>query len=336
MNLLNYLQDEQTPQVGVEFENLNDTSDRGRVVSYGFKAPSAFRNKARQVDINGLKSEDRKNVHFDGYEHSSKFTIGFEVEKNRLHRSSIREYPLFCGFESDSSCGYEAVTHVLPLIAKSKWRTKVFNMFVEAKHIIEDEYSPSDYKCGGHMHIGIKGMSGDEIINLLRPYSGIIYSIFRKRLANHYCAYNPQMRDGVYDKYSVCRINNNTLEYRLPSRISSVKQLMRRYELMYEILNFAVNDAGTSIAVLNRRLRPIVMSMYEQDTEKVDAIFELSGHFTKFLKTGKLNKYTCGWLEKWWSTSPAYGVRSSVYTRGFDSYDLSNREFFASHYANLI
>ncbi len=343
MNLLNYLQDEQPTSTGVEFEVLNDTSDRGRIVGYGCKAPTKFRNKAHQVDINGLKSEDRRNVHFDGYEHSSNFTIGFEIEKNRLHRSSIREYPVFCGFEEDSSCGfeygqggYEAVTHILPLLPKSQWRTKVFNMFVEAKKIIEDEYSPSNTRCGGHMHIGIKGMSGNDIIKLLRPYSGIVYAIFRKRLNNRYCDLNPQMLEREYDKYSVARINPNTLEFRLPSRISSVKQVMRRYELMYELVNFAVNDSGKSISVLHRRLRPIVMSMYERDTAKVDEIFELAGHFNKYIKTGKLNKYTCGWFEKWWSYSPSFGAHSHRYARGFDSDNLSNREFFASHYANII
>jgi len=343
MNLLNYLQDEQPTSTGVKFEVLNDHRDRGRIMPYKCKPSTHFRNKAHQVDINGLKSEDRRNVYFDGHEYSSTFTIGFEIEKNRLHRSSVREYPVFCGFERDSSCGfeygqggYEAVTHILPLIPKSQWRNKVFNMFVEAKKIIEDDYSPSNTRCGGHIHIGVRGMTGNDIINLLRPYSGIVYAIFRKRLANDYCRFNPQMLEREYDKYSVARINDHTLEFRLPSRVSSVKQVMRRYELMYELVNFAVNDSGKSISVLHRRLRPIVMSMYERDTAKVDEIFELAGHFNKYIKTGKLNKYTCGWFEKWWSISPAYGARSNRYARGFDSYDFSNREFFASHYANLI
>ena len=83
--------------------------------------------------------------------------LGFEIEKLRFHGSSVREYPLLKGFEYDGSCGVEAITHVLPLLGKSLWRTKVFNMFVQAKKIISDEYSPSDSSCGGHDVILVAG-----------------------------------------------------------------------------------------------------------------------------------------------------------------------------------
>jgi hypothetical protein len=121
----------------------------------------------------------------------SRFTIGFEVEKNNFHRGAVKEYELLKGFERDSSCGYEAITHVLPLLPAGTWRTKVFDMMHKAERIIDDRYSPSDekdydgnYKCGGHITLGVAGMTGNELMEATRKYSGIMYAMFRKRLKN--------------------------------------------------------------------------------------------------------------------------------------------------------
>ena len=158
-------------QQGVQFEIHNESS-RGRISSYGSKPLPYKLKKAQDVDINGLPSSARVNV-ANG---ESSFTIGMEFEKNRFHRSAVQEYPLFCGFEHDGSCGAEAVTHILPLVDKSMWRTKVFNMFHQAKKIINDEFSPSDYQCGGHITLGVKDMSGRELSDRLKKFSGLVRS----------------------------------------------------------------------------------------------------------------------------------------------------------------
>ena len=289
--------------IGVEFTNTNEC-ERGEVSSYHCKPSPIFRTKAQQMDINGLKSEDRRNVIVDGDEVESKFTIGFEIEKTRLHRGSVQEYSLFCGFETDSSCGYEAVTHVLPLVSKSMWRTKVFNMFAQAKHIIEDRYSPSDTSCGGHITIGVKGMSGVELMKAVRENSGIILSIFRKRLVNTYCNGNHFMTTSSNDygaKYVVAKPNTHSLEFRIPSRVTSVKQMMRRYELMYVLLDYSINTPNARKSVLYNRLKPIVASMYERDMDKVNKVMELAKYFDKAVASEKIDQNTCGWLEGWWS-----------------------------------
>ncbi len=92
--------------------------DRAVVQSYHHKPAPLFLNKTKHVvDVAGLKkAEQRTAIKFEGQDIEAKFTIGFEVEKNQLHRGAVREYELFCGFERDGSCGYEAVTHVLPLL----------------------------------------------------------------------------------------------------------------------------------------------------------------------------------------------------------------------------
>ena len=293
---------------GMKFECIGDTESRGRIVSYHSKPHPVKINKATPLDFNGIKMQDRKNVLFDGVEAESKFTIGFEVEKTTFHRGCVKEYPLFCGFETDSSCGYEAVTHILPLLPKSIWRTKVFNMFHEAKRVIEESYSPSDMSCGGHITIAVEGISGAELMEKLRKFVPILYAIFRKRLTNTYCYGNPQMLDtsgGVginlnVGKYSVALDKHFGVEFRLPSRVTSVKQMIRRYELMYHIVDFAVNHPTATYNRFIRTIEPILLSMYNQDTDKVQRLVELSKHFRKFIFSGKVDINTIGWLNGWW------------------------------------
>jgi hypothetical protein len=301
------------------FENIGDTPRRGQIVGYHNKPAAIFRDKATQVEINGLKSEDRKNVQFNGSEYESKFTIGFEIEKTELHRSAVREYPLFCGFETDSSCGYEAVTHVLPLVGRSMWRTKVFNMFAEAKHIIEDEFSPSNSRCGGHITVAVKGMYGETLRRTLAPYSHILYAIFRHRLSNYYCKGNIRMQDMLReDKYVVCKNTGFGVEFRLPSRVQSVKQMMRRYELMYVMLDFAINRADAPISSFHNAVKPILMSMYNQDAEKVAKIMGLAKEFRKFLAGGKINLKTLVYFN---------GLRKPSTSRDRRDWDELEREY---------
>lgn len=149
-----------------------------------------------------------KNIKFNNFldQFESKFTIGMEVEKNRF-AVDIEELVGFKGFETDSSCGYEFITDILPLLPPSLWRNKIFNMLHQAKRFIEDEYSPSYlrkeksvcrysgyvsnfYKCGGHITLGCDGMSGRELQMRFRRVSGLLMAMFEKRLQNSYCSNN--------------------------------------------------------------------------------------------------------------------------------------------------
>ena len=295
---------------GHQYTTLNDDDRRGYVTSYHHKPPPVSRTKAKHVDISNLKSIDRKNVLSDGHDVESKFSIGFEVEKNRLHRNSVQEYPLFCGFERDGSCGYEAVTHILPLVGASSWRTKVYDMMHQAKKIIDDQYSPSNAKCGGHITLAVKGMNGEELAHKLRKNSGLILALFRKRIANSYCNKNLDMRtyetyaelghDGLiggwHSKYQFALVKDFGVEYRIPSRFTSVKQMMRRYELFYELVDFSVNNPNGTFNSLLKRVRPILMNMYGYDTEKVKDLERLAKHFRNMMLTRKINEHIVGYF----------------------------------------
>jgi hypothetical protein len=273
---------------------------RSQVVGYHQKMSPLHHGKtAHKVDIAGLKkAEQRDVITFDGQEYGAKFTIGIEVEKNTLNRAAVKEYPLFCGFERDGSCGYEAVSHILPLLPAGQWRTKVFDLFVQAEKIIDDRYSPSDKRCGGHMTLGVDGLSGAELRDAMRQNCGIILALFRNRLKNTYCRHNLRMHDysstsifnGWHTKYQMALVKDNVLEFRVVARFESVKQLMRRYELMYEIVNFSVNNPNGSHEALLKRLAPIVLSMYNGDAEKSNNVLALAKHFRKFILSGEIHQ----------------------------------------------
>lgn len=279
---------------------ITGQSERGVVSNYHRKPDALFLNKSKyKADVAGLKPKQAKNALIvSGGEFVSKFTIGFEIEKNSLSRSAVREYELFCGFERDGSCGFEAVTHVLPLLPSGKWRNKVYDIIHKAERIIDDRYSPSDRRCGGHVTIACDGLSGVELNEKVRKYSGVIYALFRKRLSNTYCSSNRRMKEagcvsyngGWHYKYQTALVKGNCLEFRVVSKFESVKQVMRRYELFHELVDYSVNNEGGSFNTFLKRVEPIVRSMYNGDAEKTAEILVLAKHFQKFINEGVIHE----------------------------------------------
>jgi hypothetical protein len=284
---------------GIEYKVTGERI-RGQVVGYHQKAAPLFHSRgAKSSDVTALTPRDLSNV-IMGDNIRSRFTIGFEVEKNELHRSAVREYELFCGFEHDSSCGFEAVTHILPLVAASKWRTKVFDMMHKAEKIIDSRYSRADdtrndiqrygardvqvSKCGGHVTLACDNMSSEDLMKKLRKYSGIVYALFRGRLMNKYCSLNLRMHaddsgDGYssyingWDRAMVCLPKSHgCVEFRLVSKFNSVADMRERYEFFYILMDTACNREIMSFKAFLKAIKPIVSRMYlgnENDIERV-------------------------------------------------------------------
>jgi hypothetical protein len=278
-------------ETGIKYQ-LTGEADRGVISSYHRKPNPLFLNKSKhKIDVSGLKKVDQKAIKFDGYDFVSKYTIGFEIEKNQLSRNAVREYELFCGFERDASCGYEAVTHVLPLLPSGQWRTKVYDMIYKAEKIIDDRYSPSDRRCGGHITIAVDGINGRDLLGMVRKNSGIVLALFRNRLKNRYCNGNNRLRTDYYDsRYQVALVKGDCLEFRLPSRFESVKQVMRRYELFYQLVDFSVNNPNGSFKSFIKKVYPIILSMYSGDTDRADEIVKLSSKFQAYIDLGTVDE----------------------------------------------
>ena len=299
---------------GITYQNTGLTS-RGTLRGYHSSPSPNFINKTPyNVDLRGLKpTEKRRLLTFEGGEFHSNYAVGFEIEKTYFNRfenndrgSRIGELALFKGFELDSSCGVEAITHILPLLPRGLWRNKVYNMFHQAKHILEDEFSPSNSDCGGHITLSCKGLTSTELFEKVAKYSGLIMSLYRMRLTNPYCNHNMTFRTSNYDwingtlsrtgrrntrissyKYAFCKLGTNgTIEFRVPPRVSGVKQLMKRYELFYELVDCAVNDVSWSKFM--SRVKPIILAMYPDNENKARLVISQAKYFQRFINTNGL------------------------------------------------
>lgn len=65
--------------------------------------------------------------------------------------------------------------------------------------------------------------------------------------------------------------------------------MFRRYELMYEIVDFSIEKPNGRFSTLLNKVKPIILSMYEGDTAKVDMILSLAKDFYKFVKDGTIS-----------------------------------------------
>ena len=288
---------------------LTGETARAQIRSYGNSPRElALHRGAMEDDVKNIKTKVHK-CNDAGTIYQSNFSIGFEIEKNnftgrRNVGGAVTEYEMFRGYETDGSCGVEAITHVLPLVPPSPWRNKVFDMFYKARPIIEDSQSPSNISCGGHITIGLSPnceLSTREFWARLRPFAGLLMSLYRKRLRNSYC--NTNLRMGGHDtgvadnigsfhyKYQFALLKSSgVIEFRIPNRVQSVKSLFRRYELMYQLVDFAVNRPNARFSTFLAKVRPIVKGMYSGDDAKVDEIYGYAKDFRKFIMNGTMTE----------------------------------------------
>ena len=300
------------------------------IQGYHYSKPPLPLNRGKNKDVEGLKRKEKKNIrtldeprnnhervfedtHYcnNEYEQVSVFTIGMEIEKNELDACCEKEFALIKGFEHDSSCGYEsneggyeAITHILPLLPKCQWRSKVYNMMYEAECVIDDEYSPSNTRCGGHISVGVFSQSGEDIRKKIRKNLGIVLALNRFRLNQYYCESNPRLlKTPSGNRYCVALPKPNTLEIRLFSRFTSVRQMMRRYELMYEILDFSYNTPYGRHDSLLKKIKPIVSMMYNHNESKVEEILGLARDFRQFIVRNEVRDSITGFIRERYRTN---------------------------------
>tara|TARA_R110000824_G_scaffold53382_2_gene147855 strand:+ start:1426 stop:2640 length:1215 start_codon:yes stop_codon:yes gene_type:complete len=231
----------------------------------------------------------------DDISKNAQFRIGFEIEKTSFAGldsagEEVGCYDIFKGYELDSSCGVEAITHILPLSGvRSKRRADLFKMMDKAKWIVNSEYNGD---CGGHITISWKGHTYESLLDKVNYNLCILYALYRKRLKNSFCQNNKNLKDKTTERYSVVKYNdrryNQSLEIRLPNAVKNIKQLKLRYDLIFQILNHSINS-NDSYDKLWKKVEPIILKMYSADVEKVKYIKRLSKMFRQYLITGMID-----------------------------------------------
>ena len=240
-------------------------------------------------------SRDHEPVQILGFgEKEPKFYIGFELEKNAFVNNDMEDvrrlgeevHPsnLFWKFETDSSCGVEAVTHVLPLDGvKSVARKSVFKLINEEKTLIN--LSPTDYRCGGHITIScnLKGYrSGINLADAMKHNLAIIYAMFRKRLSHNYCCENTLNLLGKTARNSPINVKRSCIEIRLCNAVRSTETMKNRYDLMFKLMKYSIVERITW-KQLKEEIKPNLMKMYNRNEAKVVQILGFADSFRKYL-----------------------------------------------------
>ena len=250
--------------------------------------------------INSYHSSSRLIENHNYLFNKSPFSIGFEVEKTEFDTKygtacsqgdEVGEYSFFAGFETDSSCGVEGVTHVFPLSpVRSKWRSEVFRMMDEAADIIN---SDTDVNCGGHITVSMSkdGYDGDayDVVNDLKPKLALMYALYRFRLKRSYCRHNKSIKKEDNAKYSPVNVKGGgRIEFRLPSRVASVEQLKLRYDFVYSMFHYTFNEPCSFDDFL-LYTRHIVSKMYKGDEGKVSRVHAYAREFRKYLASEEVS-----------------------------------------------
>jgi len=207
------------------------------------------------------------------------YTIGFEVEKSSVEGCScegsyVEKQPLFCTWETDSSCGVEGKTNVYDLHAQEE----LFMAHVSRSTHVDE---PVNGRCGGHVTIAGPKMTFEHI----RPYVGMVYALYRFRLNNTYSSNDKKLESGVCS-YPAIRVRQmGMLEFRLVARVKHRIQLKWRFRFFSEFAK-AVHEEMAWGKYLTQT-KPLLMEAYG-DEHRVEEIIEYARIFRRWLMSKSL------------------------------------------------
>ena len=216
------------------------------------------------------------------------WTIGFEVEKNSFKGSCgsghpIKHSPFFFGWETDSSCGIEGMSHVYDLYKDAK-------LFAEnCMESSEWLRAPAKENCGGHITIKCN-IEFPFCLEALRNYAGLLYSLYRHRLNISFCSVNKALQNRALGRFegdphyqAIREKGNNIIEFRLPSRVLGPKQMIWRYGLMQKVIK-AVYKRYTWKQYI-RSVKNHLAKVYT-DKKRLDSVLAYADHFNDYFRNG--------------------------------------------------
>jgi len=165
----------------------------------------------------------------------ARFTVGFEIEKEDGDAVEIGFYDLYnrTGWvkEDDGSLcgetGYELVSPAFDLYEN------LIDQEIEADEDLQTLINAGQSSnCGGHINLGSTVHTTEELFELLSGYFPLFYSIYEHRMERNYSKAKQKHKYYDRDKYSAIFIKPNVLEFRIPSAVKSVKNLLWRRDLL--------------------------------------------------------------------------------------------------------
>lgn len=186
---------------------------------------------------------------------STKYTIGFEVEKEDTY--VVESYDLddvdetgWCR-EEDSSLddGFELVSPTYDLM------TDMLDDAINDSRLLQAHINADHSRsCGGHINLGQRGLTGSEFFDSIQGFVPLFLTIWRHRLGNQYSQIKRKPQDyKSAGKYSAIHVKGSYIEIRLPSAVRHVNNLLWRRDLMRIVCN---NQGLKPLQIITQMLSP--------------------------------------------------------------------------------
>lgn len=215
---------------------------------------------------------ENKRVIFENFgKENVKRYIGFEIEKEdeEILKSIyiddfIGELPNYRK-EKDGSLddnGFELVTPAYALCLASIEK-EIFGNRTLRDHINAD----TSERCGGHINISERGLSGDELFSKIKGYAPLLFAMYPNRTNNNYCqAKTSQKYITEKGKYNAFHIQNNHVEIRIFSALKNCENLLWRAGLIDLMLKYTARTPEQAMKNLNKKVfRKHFAKVYSQD-----------------------------------------------------------------------
>jgi hypothetical protein len=213
--------------------------------------------------VRGYHNGSYQSKNFDG---KSKYRIGYEIEKEDedvLESINIQDFEEETGYKwrkekdssLDSQSGYELISPTFEFDID-----KIFE-HIEGNEILLNHINAAiSPRCGGHIHLSEKGLSGEQLFDKIKGYTPLFYALYYGRVDKNYSK-GKSNRDLKYDneKYQAIKIHHDRVEFRIISAVPNITTLKWRTKLLMMILQHPTDD--------------IIRAYYNVDTK-----------FTKLLK----------------------------------------------------
>ena len=213
--------------------------------------------------VRGYHNGSYQSVNFD---RKCKYRIGYEIEKEDrdvLESISIGDFEDATGDvwrkEKDGSLddesGYELISPTFDLNID-----KIFEHIESNEILVQHINADISSRCGGHIHLSERGLSGDQLFEKIKGYTPLFYALYYGRVDKTYCKgkNNDDLRESN-EKYQAIKIHSDRVEFRIISAVPNVRTLKWRTKLLMMILQHPTSD--------------IIRAYYNVDTK-----------FTKLLK----------------------------------------------------
>ena len=184
------------------------------------------------------------------------WTMGFEVEKeDREVRNSCYHDDLpnhwtkeRDGSLSDSS-GFELISPVYNLF------DVLHEQDIAASNLLTNHINAKHSKaCGGHIHIGSKLYTTEQIFEGISSFLPVLYSLYEDRLNVTYCKAKKKHEYLNRDKYSAVYVRDTTVEFRIFPAVKSVDNLKWRIDLLrIMVRNFGKSERDVLTMLCDRK-----------------------------------------------------------------------------------